>query len=140
MSDTIKKIILIIIIIVLMLFTIMVTKSVKAKKMREENKLYTTLNQVATDFYKDYYYKIVLGSDEESRLHKAEYLKEVGINISLRELAKYKINDEDSILSQFKNYKTHENCDYDKTKISIYPQEPYGESDIRIETNIVCGF
>ena len=140
MSDTVKKIILIIIIIALMAFAIVVTKSVKDKKMREENKLYSTLNQVATDFYKDYYYKVVLGSDDESRLHKAKYLKEVGINISLRELAKYKINDEDSILSQFKNYKTHDNCDYDKTRISIYPQEPYGESDIRIESNIVCGF
>ena len=108
----------------------------KNKQRKEEDKLYNTMNIVVKDYYKDYYYPNVLDNNEET----AKRFKNSGITLSLSELAKYRVNNEDSILSQFKNYRTGANCNYDKTKIIIYPVEPYGSEDIRIEASIICGF
>ena len=140
MNKVLKTILIVITLIVLSVFIFLVVTSVKNKQRREEDKLYSTLNTVVKDFYKDYYYQIVLGSDDGTRKLNAETYKTTGISLTLRELSKYKVGEEDSILSQFKNYRTSVPCDYDNTKIIIYPQAPYGSEDIKIESNIVCGF
>ena len=126
-------------VVLIVLFVILLI-AFKNKKQKEENKLYNTMNTVVKEFYRDYYYPYILGDDNESRVEKTKSYKSSGITMSLNDLAKYKIGNEDSILSLFKNYRTGSNCNYDKTKITIYPVEPYGSEDIRIEANIVCGF
>lgn len=140
MNKTLKTVLMIITFIVICVFSVIVILSVKDKQRREEDKLYSSLNNVVKEFYKDYYYQVVLGDNDEDRKNNAESYKNSGITYTLDELAKYKINDEDSILSQFKNYRTNQPCDYKNTKITIYPHEPYGSEDIRVESNIVCGF
>ena len=140
MSNNVKKIIGVVIIIFVLLSIVTCVILINNKKRKEEDKLYSTLNVVAKDYYKDYYYKIVLGNNEITRSTKAEQLKDTGIKLSLRDLAQYKINDEDSILSKFKNYQNGSDCDYDNTKVTIYPVYPYGSENVRIESNIVCGF
>lgn len=140
MNKILKTILIITTFIIMCVFIFLVTTSVKNKQRREEDKLYNTLNSVVKDFYKDYYYPVVLGDDDSTRKLNAESYKSTGITITLKELSKYKVGEEDSILSQFKNYRTQMPCDYDNTKIVIYPQLPFGSEDIRIESNIVCGF
>ena len=135
MNKNLKSIIYLIGIVLIVLFVIIVMTSVNNKKRREEDKLYSTFNQVIKDYYKDYYYKVVLNNNSSN----AEDIKTTGIKISLRDLAKYKGTDEDSILSQFKNYQNNQPCDYDNTKAIIYPVHPYGSEDIRIESTVVCG-
>jgi hypothetical protein len=140
MNKTVKTIITVITFIIICVFIVLVLRSVRDKERREEDKLYSTLNTVVKDFYKDYYYNVILGDDDATRKLHAESYKQTGISYTLDELAKYKIGEEKSILDQFKNYKTNLPCDYKNTKIVIYPHEPYGSEDIRIESNIVCGF
>lgn len=107
------------------------------RKNKEEDKLYNQLNSVVKDYYKDYYYN-TLGDNEDIRKSNAEKLKHVGIKITLYDLSNYKSNNED-ILSLFKNAQTKADCDYNKTTITIYPIEPYGREDIKIDSNLVCG-
>jgi len=136
MSKTIKMLLNVLFIVVAIIIAVVFIFFFKEKQKKEENKLYNSMNVVVKDYYKDYYYRNILNSDSNT----AKKYNKTGITLTLRELAKYKVNDEDSILSLFKNYRTGANCDYDKTKIVIYPIEPYGNEDIRIDATIVCGF
>lgn len=139
MNKQIKMLLTIIFGIVAITVAVVLIFVFKERQKKEENKLYSTMNTVVKDYYRDYYYVYILGDDDETRAKNASNYPN-GISLTLRELAKYKVNNEDSILSQFKNYRTGANCNYDKTKIVIYPVEPYGREDIRIDANIVCGF
>ena len=38
------------------------------------------------------------------------------------------------------NSKTNQECDKTNSMVIIYPKEPYGKKDYRIDTNLVCGF
>ena len=140
MNKTVKTILTIITFVIICVLIVLVTKSLRDKQRREEDKLYNTLNTVVKDFYRDYYYNVVLGNDDGTRKLNAETYKVTGISYTLDEIAKYKIGEENTILDQFKNYKTNLPCDYKNTKVIIYPHEPFGSEDIRIESNIVCGF
>ena len=109
----------------------------KYRKQKEEDYLYNQLNRVVKEYYKDYYYN-TLGNNDDIRKTNAEKFKSVGIKISLNDLSKYK-SDNSEILNKFKNSQTNANCDYDKTIITIYPIDPYGNENIRVDSNIVCG-
>ena len=126
--------------IALVVLAVLLIIAFRNRKQKEENKLYNVMTGVVKDYYRDYYYPFILGDDEETRIDKAKSYKTSGITMSLNDLAKYRVGNEDSILSLFKNYRTGAPCNYDKTKITIYPIEPYGSEDIRVDANIVCGF
>lgn len=134
-----KKIILII--GALALLAIIIYAAIYSAKTdeREEQKLYDQLNALASNYYKDYYYNLFGDTDEEIASKISQY-KDTGITISLDDLAKYKIDDYSNILASYKNYKTGSECDYEDTKVTFYPYEPYGRNDFRIESTVVCGF
>lgn len=132
---------IIVIISALALLAIVIYAAIYSAKTdeREEQKLYDQLNVLASNYYKDYYYNLFGDNDTEIANRISQY-KDTGITISLNDLAKYKIDDYSNILSSYKNYKTGSNCDYDNTKVTFYPYEPYGRNDFRIESTVVCGF
>lgn len=140
MNKNLRIALMLLFVVVFTLISITLVIALKKIKQKEENILYNTLTTVTKDYYKEYFYKYILGDSEQERIDRAKGYKNTGITITLNELAKYKVGNEDSILSQFTNYRTGNPCDYNKTKITMYPVEPYGEDNIRIETNIVCGF
>ncbi len=135
MNKIVKQVLLSLAAVLIIVFIIFVMSCVNKKKQSEENKLYNNLNMVTKEFYKDYYYPVVLYNNPEA----AAAYKDKGIKLTLNELANYKGNDRDSILSLFKNYKNGSNCDYNNTKVTIYPVDPYGKEDIRIDGTVVCG-
>ena len=140
MNTKLKRLLTIIGAILIIIFIAIVITSVVSKKSREEKKLYDKLDTIVKEYYKDYYYPVVMGSSESLRLYNAKNLSETGIKVTLRQIVNSKGNDADSVLSQFKNYKTKNDCDYDNTKITIYPQDPFGNEDMKYESTIVCGF
>ena len=140
MNVKLKRLLTIIGAILIIIFIAIVITSVVSKKSREEKKLYDKLDTIVKEYYKDYYYQVVMGSSESLRLYNAKNLSETGIKVTLRQIANSKGNDANSVLSQFKNYKTKNDCDYDNTKITIYPQDPFGNEDMKYESTIVCGF
>jgi len=110
-----------------------------SREMKEKQNLTNKLYNVASEFYKDYYYQVVGNSDEERASYVSRF-NETGITISLEDMVKYKLDDSESILNEFKNYKTKANCDYENTQVIIYPYDPYGVEDFNIDATLVCGF
>lgn len=127
---------LIVIVCIALLSSIIIFNKIMSAK--EEDRLYKELEVITKDYYKYYYYYNVLGENDNVRRANAEVLKSNGIKISLEDLSKFKV-DSDEILNKFKNNKTKSNCDFKNTSIVIYPVEPYGDENIRLDSNIVCG-
>ena len=74
---------------------------------------------------------------------KAEFLakfKDIGIKVNLDNLIRHNTEESDELKKEFVNSKTNEACDTNNTKVVIYPKDPYGEKDYKIEVILECGF
>ena len=99
-----------------------------------------SLEEMATDFYENSYYDQIkqLGNSE---VDEAEFLSKfnaTGIKISLENLEEYEDGKYITEIAKFVNSKTKEACDKYNTKAIIYPIEPYGKTDYKIEVNLEC--
>lgn len=108
-----------------------------------QDKLHSDLERLGQDFYETYYYEQLKGAYEEDKLK--DFLSKyssTGIKINLDNLKRYPSEqlDNAAITDEFKNNKTGEACDSTATKITIYPTEPYGATDYRLESTLSCGF
>lgn len=111
-----------------------------------QSKLEARMKELAVDFYENFYYD----SPSTEAKEKAEFVKKyekTGIKIDLSNLSRYagskkgaKKELATSILSEFKNSKTDKECDANQTKAIIYPQDPYGKKDYKLEIVLSCGF
>lgn len=109
------------------------------KGSSKEEMLKKHLEEMGVEFYEELYYKQVGKTDEE----RAEFLKkftDLGIKVNLDSLSRYNTEKNQSKISEFKNPKTNEECDKENSKVIIYPQEPFGQKDYRVEINLECGF
>lgn len=97
------------------------------KKLREE------LEEMGADFYENYYYKTTGDNDEERKKFVKKY-HEMGIKIDLDNLSKSDSDIVEENKDEFKKY----DCDKTDTKVIIYPQEPFGKNDYKIETELKC--
>lgn len=122
--------IIIIAIIILLVFCIGNSKERKLKQYLEE---------MGTSFYEDLYYEQV-GKNEEERKNFLKDFTDIGLKINLDGLSRYKTEENQEKLDAFVSPKTNEPCDSSNTKVIIYPQEPYGKNDYKLETILVCGF
>ena len=90
------------------------------------------MTELAKNFYENYYYDQV-GS---------EFVKghaENGIKIDIANLARINNSDSQAILEEFKN-SAGENCDSTKSKVTIYPKDPYGKTDYELKIDLECNF
>lgn len=105
----------------------------------KEETLKKYMKEMGVSFYEDLYYEQIGKNDEE----RAKFLKnytDLGIKINLDGLSRYKEEENKEKLEAFKNPKTNEACNNKDTKVIIYPQEPYGKKDYRMEVILECGF
>lgn len=117
----------IIIILCILLFVAFRTKNHESKI--DDNTLQDKLEKIGSDFYENYYYSNL--SDEEKA--KLSNYKDNGIRIDITNLNVIISIDED-IQNQLKKDK----CDFNQTKIAIYPKEPYSKQDYSIELELSC--
>ena len=108
-------------------------------KDNQEQKLIDRLTEMGTEFYEDFYYKQI-GQTDKERQEFLEKYKDIGIKVNLDSLSRYKKEDSEKILEEFVNSKTEEACDKTNSMVVIYPKEPYGNEDYRIDAILVCGF
>lgn len=135
-----KKIIIIVSgIIVSITLLALILFLVLGKKENESLKLSSSLKELGIDFYENFYYNQVGKTDKERKEFLEKY-KDIGIKISLDNLSRYKKDDMDSILKQFVNSKTEEECDRNNSMVVIYPKDPYGKKNYAIDAILVCGF
>lgn len=126
--------VVLLIIIIISLFMIFGHRS-----KSESQKLSNELKQLGISFYEDFYYKQIGKTDEEKKAFLEKYT-DIGIKVSLDNLARHKKDETETILKKFVNSKTNTECDRNSSMVIIYPKEPYGKKDYRIDTDLVCGF
>lgn len=85
------------------------------------------LKSLGIDFYENSYYPGYLDKQLLSQF------KDNPINLSLTA-----INRDAPISDKLKEKLNDKKCDFDKTKIVIYPYEPYGPKDYKVEVELFC--
>lgn len=115
-------------------------------RQSEEEKLTKILTELGSDFYENFYCNQV-GKTDEERVAFLKRFEEIGIKISLDNLARYKVDGDDAKNAEieekvklFVNKSTSKECNKDDTKVTIYPQSPYSNTSYKIEANLDCGF
>lgn len=119
-------------IILIILIIIFIVPSFKHKKNYNDdnsNFLEEQLKKIGKQFYENYYYSN-LSSEEYAKLAN---FSNNGIRIDITNLEVI-ISLDDSIKNQLEK----DNCDFDQTKIVIYPKEPYGKQDYSVELELSC--
>ena len=120
------------VILAIILLTIVLCSESKEKLLNKN------LEEMGRDFYENLYYTEV-GKNDEERANFLKEFKDLGLKISLDGLSRYKTEENKEKIDNFVNPKTKEACDKENSKVTIYPQEPYGKTDYKIEVNLVCG-
>ncbi len=102
------------------------------------------LKELAKEFYEVQYYPNLANSktgeamtDDEKKAFAQKY-KDTGITIDLASLARLYGDEKDKILEEFKN--NDKACNYDNTKVVIYPKDPYNVSSYEVKIILDCGF
>ena len=92
---------------------------------------------LARDYYESYYYSKVEGlAGKDKAAGVMSGYAESGLSrISLRQLLLYDNGKNMSMLDEISAF-----CDTDLTSVKIYPEEPYGNRNYRIEYNYSCNF
>ncbi len=124
---------------------------------KAEKTMKNRLNDIGVTFYEDFYFKSAGNGDEGKRKEFLGRFSDIGIKVSLENLLRYYVTTDkykeldianiDATVTERvealkkawfedKNY----NCDVDNTKVIIYPKDPFGEKDYKIELVNVCGF
>lgn len=131
------SIILVILIIIGIFF---ITGKVGAKST--EKQLKANLEELGREFYEDLYYPNTKNGDADARAKFLEGFKDQGLKFNIDNLSRYEYKEEatQEKLNTFKNDETGEECDKKASRIIIYPTEPYGLKDYRVEIELVCGF
>lgn len=130
-----KKIIYIIIgvIVVLLIGFFLLLSNQKKKETSNDNPKENKedlLERIGKNFYEDYYHPEVLTVAGESLMNN---LAQTGISISVSA-----IDVITPINKETKEYLDTKKCDYENTKIFIYPKEPFGISDYTIKVDLAC--
>ena len=108
-----------------------------------KSSLEANLETLGKDFYETFYYDQIAKAYDDERLK--EFLKSystLGIKISLDNFNHYQSKnlDNKALVEEFKNNKTDQPCDKTESKVTVFPQEPFGQKDYKIEAKLVCGF
>ena len=119
--------------IVLAVVLIVVFGNSTGKKKVE---LETELKELGKDFYENFYYDLVVKDHGVDQISK---FKDVGIKVDLSNLERYKSENVEKV-KLFVNPKTNEECNKNNSKVIIYPEDPYGKTNYRIDIELDCGF
>ena len=127
------------ILIVAIVIIVIVNLDKTEKEITQEEKLTQYLEDMGKDFYENFYYQQI-GKDDESRKAFLEKYKKIGIKVNIDNLSRYKTEENKNKIEAFVNDETGEKCNRENTKITIYPKEPYSQTDYDIELKLDCGF
>ena len=126
-----KNLVLIFALIALIIVVIVVVSINPFKKKEEKIVSDTTLEEsiasVAINYYEDFYSKLDNPGDA------LKDFSEVGLTKHLTELNEFKEFD-----TEIANTLKEKECDYNTSKIIIYPEDPYGEKDYTFEVILDC--
>lgn len=112
---------------VLIIILVVVLAMSNGNKTENKVSLEDNLTKLANQFYEEHYYT---GLQDKSTLSS---LKESGLNISVTHLDVIVPIDDET-----KNMLDDRKCNYDNTKVYIYPEESYGAKDYKVKVELAC--
>ena len=93
------------------------------------------IDSLAHDYYENYYYEKIQNSTADFDTIMPKYAKSGMTKVPLRQLLLFDngrhLNEKDAL---------NKYCDIDATNIQIFPEEPYGKQNYRVEYNYSCNF
>lgn len=99
------------------------------KNSNDKRKLELALKNIGEHIYQESYYPAIKENISD--------FSDKGLKLDLYELFEaIKMNSND----YFYNKKTRELCDINNTYVIIYPKQPYGKKDYKINTVLACGY
>ena len=128
-------------IVILFAVLIVIVAASMFKGGSQEAKLEKKLTTVGSDFYENLYYDhIAANMSEEELIEFFEKYIEIGIKVDLDNLARFDEEKYPSLIEEFVNSETKDECHVRNTKAVIYPIAPFGKEDYTIEAELDCGF
>ena len=127
-----KKIVLMVVIALFCALILIICYKKISSSSREETKLNQELSDLGSDFYQNFFYQQL--TEEELKTYAS-----VGKTINLDSLDKYAMTINRNT-DMFVNSKTKEGCNTTNSKVTIYPVEPYKNTDFNIVVSLECGF
>ena len=104
----------------------------------KEEALKRKLEKLGGDFYTNFYYPQI--NNAYASNVRDEFLSRytaTGIKVNLDNLSRYNSLSY-NMVEELMPYS--DDCNQEETVIVIYPSEPYGSNDFKIEINLVCDF
>lgn len=134
-----KKLIIAIISIVLVVIIIAVLVIFSIKVFfNTERKLTKKITNMSKEYYANYYDQLAENRSKEDIKKVLSKFTSIGIKINLENLSNFSEGKYKKEVKEFKN--GDKKCDTNNTKAIVYPQEPYGKNDYKIEIELDCGF
>ncbi len=130
-----KYIVLVGILVILVLISSFIILPILFKEKSNEDILHESLVEYGEKFYEEYYFTSLHTETKSSFLSN---YTDIGIKIDLDNLETY--FSEDGFDEIFVNNLTEEVCDFEETKIIIYPKSPFGVDDYTLEATVSCGY
>ena len=120
---------IIVILLVIVLGGLIFIKFLPISNASTANKKMTDLADV---FYKYYYEENTVKDDDKATKEYFSNWKDIGITIRLKDLKIYLDNRKNEDYSAFKN------CDETKSKLTVYPSEPFGPTNYSVKVEVQC--
>ena len=95
----------------------------------------TTISQLATEYYEDYFYPNIFSNDKDMSEALGRYTNTGLAKVSLRQL----ILSNSSLSPADANF-IRQYCDENSTFVQFFPTEPYGKSNYHTEFTYSCSF
>ena len=110
------------------------------KDTKKDNKAELTANleKLGKAFYEDFYY-VRNAESQEDMVAFIKQFESTGISVDLENISKVSTVDKELVDSMVNNI-TNKKCDNKGSKVTIFPKEPYGKTDYKIEVTLDCGF
>lgn len=124
-----KKILLVTTGVIAILIVIIIFINIYKEKSVSPTTISQNLETIGQDFYENHYYSDM---DDEQKKLLTEF-KDQGIVIDLTNLEVITTLNE-----ELKNNLIKNECNFDETKIVIYPKEPYGKKDYNLKIELSC--
>ncbi len=139
LNDKQKKLliygVLIISIMIVLIISVIVGKM--NNKQDEQERLTSYLKQEVKAFYEKNYYPQILDSIEDAKLFLSNFEKD-GITISIEKLIENNVITEETAKKKFINKDNHKLCNFENTKVIIYPKDPYEKNSYTLKTILDC--
>ena len=127
----------------ILFFIVIILIFLTSNKLNENNKtekdrLTNYLQAKATSFYEGAYYDTIKSLNDDVATFLGNFTEE-GISMSIQVLLENNVLTEDEVKENLINKVNNKKCDYENTKVVIYPQEPYKNNSYQVRTQLDCG-